>query len=161
MLISTAADFIFSIYNSYFYSYIVAAMFHNVSLTILGVVHYRRSHGGSGRSRHASFLLSRRRTLVVLSRFKVLDGFSVLVINQGHGDHCVPAVLLSGAPEIDLFIVCGHDGEIDELAGALHAVYFLDGLQFELLALGALLRVGVNVETVRGQDARLPLPKLE
>lgn len=136
-------------------------MFHGGPLTILGVVRCRRSHGGSWRSRHAPLLLSRRRALVVLPRFKVLDGLSVLVINQGHSDHCVPAVVLSGAPEIDLFIVCGHDGEIDELAGALHAVHFLDGLQFKLLALGALLRVGVNVEAVRGQDARLPLPKLE
>jgi len=58
-------------------------------------------------------------------------------------------------------VVCGNDGEIDELAGALHAVHLLDGLQLELLAPGALLRVGVDVEAVRGQDARLPLPELE
>lgn len=96
-----------------------------------------------------------------MSRFKVLDGLSVLVINQGHGDHRVPAVLLPRTPEIDLLVVCRHDGEIDKLAGALHAVYFLDGLQLELLALGALLCVGVNVETVRGQNARLSLPELE
>jgi len=125
------------------------------------VVNCRSPQGGSGRPRHAPLLLSRRRCLIVLPRFKVLDGFSVLVINQGHGDHCIPAVILSRAPEINLLIVCGYDGEIDELAGALHAVHFLDGLQLELLALGALLRIGVNVEAVRGQDARLPLPELE
>lgn len=116
---------------------------------------------GSGRPRHAPLLLSGRRALVVLPCFKVLDGLPVLVINQSHGDDCIPAVLLSGAPEIDLLIVCGHDGEIDELAGTLHAVHLLDGLQLELLALGALLRVGVNVEAVRSQDARLSLPELE
>lgn len=116
---------------------------------------------GSGRSRHAPLLLSGRRALIVLPRFKVLDGLSVLVIDQGHRDHRIPAVLLPRAPEIDLLIVCGYDGEIDELAGALHAVHLLDRLQLELLALGALLRVRVNVEAVRGQDARLPLPELE
>lgn len=119
------------------------------------------SSSGSGRSRHASLLLTGRRALVVLPRFKVLDGLSVLVINQSHRDHRVPAVLLSGAPEVDFLIVCGDDGEVDELAGALHAVHLLDGLQLQLFALGALLRVRVNVEAVRGQDARLPLPKLE
>ncbi len=137
------------------------AICHGVSLTILGVVNCQSPHSGSGRPRHAPLLLSGRRALVVLPRFKVLDGLSVLVIDQGHGDHRIPAVLLARAPEIDLLIVCGYDGEIDELAGALHAVHLLDGLQLELLALGALLRVGVNVEAVRGQDARLPLPELE
>lgn len=127
-------------------------------LTILGVVWPR---GASGRPRHAPLLLAGRRALVVLPRLKVLDGLSVLVIDQSHGDHRVPAVLLPGAPEIDLLIVRGDDGEIDELAGALHAVHLLDGLQLELLAPVALLRVAVNVEAVRGQDARLPPPELE
>lgn len=139
----------------------MSATCHGVCLTILGAVKCHSPHSGSGRPRHTPLLLSGRRALIVLPRFKVLDGLSVLVINQGHGDHCVPAVLLSRAPEIDLLVVCGYDGEIDELAGALHAVHFLDRLQLELFALGALLRVCVNVEAVRGQDARLPLPELE
>ena len=130
-------------------------------LTILGVLARRSPSAGSRRPRHAPLLLSGRRALVVLPRFKVLDGLSVLEVNQSHGDHRVPAVLLPGAPEIDLLIVCGYDGEVDELAGALHAVHLLDGLQLQLFALGALLRVRVNVEAVRGQDARLPLPELE
>lgn len=130
-------------------------------LTILGAAQRHRPRRGSGRPRHAPLLLSGRRALIVLPRFKVLNGLSVLVVNQGHGDHRVPAVLLSGAPEIDLLIVRGDDGEVDELAGALHAVHLPDGLQLELFALRALLRVCVNVEAVRGQDARLPLPELE
>lgn len=126
--------------------------------------HHIRSEppqSGSWRPRHAPLLLTGRRALVVLPRFKVLDGLSVLVIDQGHGDHCVPAALLTGAPEIDLLIVCGYDGEIDELAGALHTVHLLDGLKLQLFALRAFLGIRVNVEAVRGQDARLPLPELE
>lgn len=141
-------------------SYIISALCHGASLTILGVFNCQSPCSGSRRPRHAPLLLTGRRALV-LPRFKVLDGLSVLVIDQGHGDHCIPAILLPGTPEIDLLIVCGYDGEIDELAGALHAVHLLDGLQLELLALRALLRVGVNVEAVRGQDARLPLPELK
>lgn len=118
-------------------------------------------HSHSGRPGHAPFLLSWRRALVVLLRFKVLDSLFVLEIDQSHGDHCIPTVILSGAPEINLLIVCSNDGEVDELAGALHAVHFLDGLQLELLALGTLLCIGVDVQAVRRQDARLPLPELE
>lgn len=98
---------------------------------------------------------------MVLPRLEALDGLPVLVIDQRHGDHRVPALILPGAPEVHLLIVRGHDGEVDELAGALHAVHLLDGLQFQLFALGAPLRVRVHVEAVRGQDARLLLPELE
>lgn len=132
-----------------------------MSLTILGVVNCQISQTGSGRPRHAPLLLSGRRALIVLSCFKVLDSLSVLIINQSHGDHCIPAVIFPRAPEINLLIVCGYDSEIDELAGALHAVHFLDGLKLELLALIALLCVGVNVEAVCGQDTGLPFPELK
>lgn len=114
---------------------------------------------GSRRPGHAP-LLSGRCALVVLSCLEVLDGFSVLVINQGQGDLRVPAGLLRGVPEVDLFVIFGNDGEIHELFGALHTVHLLYGLQLEFFDLGALY-VRVHIEAVLGQDARLFLPELE
>lgn len=106
-------------------------------------------------------MLSRGPALVVLSRFKVLNSLSVLEVNQCHGDHCIPAVIVTGAPKIYLLIVRGNNGEVDKFAGALNTVHFLDRLEFELLALGALLCVGVDVEAIRGQDTCLPFPELK
>lgn len=109
----------------------------------------------------ASLLLSQRRVLRFLSCFKVLNGFSVLKVNQSHCDHGIPAVLLARAPKVNLLIVCSHNSEVHELPGALHTIHFLNGLQLELFALVLLLSVGVDVQAVRGENARLPLPELE
>lgn len=109
----------------------------------------------------ASVLLSQRCVLNFLSCFKVLNGFSVLEVNKSHGDDRIPAVLLPRAPEVNLLIVRGHDGEVHELSSALHAIHLLNGLKLELFALALLLVIGVDVQAVRGEDARLSLPELE
>lgn len=119
---------------------------------------WRNISRGSG---FASVQLSQRCVLNFLSCFKVLNGFSVLEVNKSHSNNRIPAVLLSRAPEVNLLIVRGHDGEVHELSSALHAIHLLNGLKLELFALAFLLVIGEDVQAVRGEDARLSLPELE
>lgn len=77
-----------------------------------------------------SVLMSRGNIVRFLPGLKVLNGLSVLKVDQCHGDDSIPTSILVHASEVDFFVVSGDDGEVDELPCPLHTVNFFNGLKF-------------------------------
>lgn len=87
-----------------------------------------------------------------------LNGDAVFEAHQRERDLRVPRRPLLLAPEVDLFTVAHHDGEVDQTPRVLHAVQRAHPLEAHLFTLLAF--AVVQTDSVLRQNAALLLPQL-